>query len=123
MTTRVLPRHEWPRLKGTELETLWPLLPQDADVLVVEEDGDIVGCWALYLLPHVEGVWVHPAHRGRGGVVRRLLSGMRTLVYALQRDTAVQTGALDTEDGAVVAEMLKKLGAVELPGRHFAWRM
>jgi len=122
MTTRVLPPAEWPRLLGTELETVVPVLPEDAEVLVVEHDGAIVGCWALYPLLHVEGVWVAPEHRGRGGVFRRLLTGMRTLVHGHGREV-VQTGALWGDEGAVVATMLQKLGAVELVGRHFAWRM
>ena len=101
---------------------MWPVLPDDAEVLVVEDGGDIVGCWSVYRLPHVECVWVDPKHRGRGVVFRRLLSGMRTLVHA-QGVEVVQTGALNTEEGEVVAAMLTKLGAVELPGRHFTWRM
>jgi hypothetical protein len=122
MTTRVLPRTEWPRLLGTELATVFPVLPEDAEVLVVENGGAIVGCWALYPLLHVEGVWVAPEHRGRGSVFRRLLVGMRALVHGRGREV-VQTGALCTDEGAIVATMLQKVGAVELPGRHFAWRM
>jgi len=123
MTTRVLPRAEWPRLAGTELGTVWHILPDDADVLVVEDDdGRIVGCWSTYRREHVEGVWVAEEHRGRGVVFRHLLSGMRTLVHAKGQDV-VWTGALETAEGEVVATMLKKLGAFELPGRHFAWRI
>jgi len=95
------------------------MLPADAEVLVVEDDaGAIVGAWAVYRLVHVEGIWVAPAHRGRTVVFRRLLAGMRMLVRAFGSSVAL-TGAIDP----VVADMLRKLGAVELPGRHFSWRV
>jgi len=109
-------------LHGTELETVWPILPEDAEVLVVEDGGEIVGCWSVYSLQHVECVWVAPAHRGKASVFRRLLVGMRTLVHGRGQHT-VQTGALDTPEGNVVAAMLTKMGAVEVPGRHFSWRV
>lgn len=73
MITRILPFDEWPRLVGTILEDAW----QDFDPLttrvnVVEEDGEIIGCSAVFQRWHVEGAWVHPKHRGRSVVARHL---------------------------------------------------
>jgi len=116
MTTRILPPDEYPRLAGTELETVWPTLPDGAAVLVVEQDGEIVGCWAAFLLAHVEGVWVAPAHRGKTSVARRLLVGMR-------RTLAEQFGASGALTAAVsddVRGILDGLGATKLPGDHYA---
>jgi N-acetylglutamate synthase-like GNAT family acetyltransferase len=115
MTTRSLPRAEWPRLAGTELEAVWPYLPAGAEVIAVEDDGQIVGCWAVFPLVHVEGIWIAPEHRGRGSVARRLLGGMRRAARAMGA-RAVNTAATSAE----VAAMLEKLGGVELRGRHFA---
>jgi hypothetical protein len=112
---RVLAPAEYPTLAGTELATVWPYLPDAAQVLVIEEAGQIIGCWACYPLTHVEGVWVAPAHRGKSAVARRLLAGMRRVARS-QGARVVNTGAMTSE----VADMLLKLGAVELPGRHFA---
>lgn len=78
MTTRLLPRNEWHRLKGTLLETV--SLPRDAEVLVVEADEQIVGCCVFLMQPHVEGAWMAPEHRRKAAVGRRLLAGMRRLV-------------------------------------------
>lgn len=112
MTTRVLPPAEWPRLAGTELETVWPQLPRDAAVVLVVEDGDaIIACWALITVRHVEGVWIAPEHRGRASVARRLLSGMRELTGG----GAVFTAALTPE----VEALLEGLRAEKLPGEHY----
>ena len=113
MTTRILPREEWPALVGTELEAVWPHLPADAQVIVIEDQGAIVGCWALFHQLHAEGVWVHPAHRGKTTVARRLLMGLRATARRLGvRSVAT---AATTDD---VRRMLATLG-VQLPGDHY----
>jgi hypothetical protein len=118
MTRRILPRAQWHRLAGSELEPVWPYLPANADVIVVEEADVIVGCWAVYTLTHVEGVWIHPDHRGKSSVARHLLTGMRLVARALGA-RAVNTAAVSPD----VASMLRKLGAVPLPGEHFALKV
>ncbi len=112
MTTRILPPAEWYRLQGTELETVWPVWqPDAATVLVVEEAGQIVGCWAFFSVVHAEGVWIAPAHRGRGGVTRALVRGMRE--FARTRGVrAIVTGCLSP----LVARLLAHWHAVKLPG-------
>ena len=74
MRARVLPADEWGRLKGTELEQLaGQLTPASAKMLVVEQDAEIVGCCALALVLHADGLWIAPAHRRCGAVGRHLL--------------------------------------------------
>lgn len=112
LTTRVLPPAEWPRLSGTELEAVWPHLhPNTGTVLVVEDDGQIVGTWALMYVRHAEGCWVSPDHRGKTGVARRLLLGMRELAG----DGPLFTAAMSDD----VREMLGRLHAQKLPGDHY----
>lgn len=82
MTTRILPRDEWPRLAGTLLERAWPHFEGQATVVVVERDGAIVGCAAVFQAWHLEGAWIAPEHRGRVGVGRRLIAGMRAAIRA-----------------------------------------
>jgi hypothetical protein len=67
--TRLLPREEWARLAGTELETVYPVLPQGSHVIVIEDDGRIVGCWAVYPQWHVHG----SGSRSRTGSARAFL--------------------------------------------------
>lgn len=114
METRVIPPSEWPRLAGTELEAVWPVLPPDARVLVIEDAGVIVGCWAAFTKVHVEGVWIAPAHRGKASVARRLMAGMRRVVRAMGAES-VATGAT-TDD---VRNLLTRIGATQLPGDHY----
>ena len=118
MITRILPRVEWPRLAGTECEALWPVLPEDARIVVVEDDGAIVACWAVYPLVHVEGLWIAPTHRKRPGVGLRLLRAAVRVAHRMGAK-AVQTAALDNQ----VVAFARRLGAVELRGRHFSLRI
>jgi N-acetylglutamate synthase-like GNAT family acetyltransferase len=119
VTTRVLPPAEWPRLAGTELETLWPHLDREqARVIAVEDEGRIVGCWAVYPLVHVEGVWIAPEYRRRGSVARRLLCMMRRIAHGMGAQ-AVQTASVDT----TVTKLLQRLGAVDLNARHFSLKV
>lgn len=96
MTDRILPPEEWHKLAGTELgPALAALPPERTAILVVEDDaGQIVGCWALVLWYHAEGVWIAPAHRGKTSVARRLWRGMRALAQGVRTPTVI-TGAAD----------------------------
>lgn len=115
MITRILPRQEYYRLEGTELEAVRSTLPAAAQVLVVEDDGRIVACWSLMPVWHVEGVWIAPEQRGRLGVVRRLVAGMFGLARSLGAG-AVLTAAMTPE----VEDLCRRLGGVEIPGKHFS---
>lgn len=120
MICRQLPPSEWNRLVGTELEASYQRLnPAWAVVLVVEDEaGAIVGCWALLTVRHVEGLWIHPDHRGRGRVAARLWTAMRRLVHA-SGGSAVMTAAVTSE----VEALLQRKGATVLPGTHWVLPM
>ena len=110
--TRTLPPHEWPRLRGTELETLWEKLrPHDTKVVVVERDGAIVGAWAVTRMVHVEGLWIAPECRRRApGIARRLLAAMHVAARSFGA-TFVWTGA-ETDD---VKTLIEKQGGCKVP--------
>lgn len=119
MTTRMLPPEEWPRLEGTEAETVWPLLdPERAQVLVVEDNGAIVGCWVLMSVVHAECLWIAEAHRGKTSVARRLWIGMQRAAQALGVPI-VATAALSDE----VRDLLDHVGATKVPGDHYAMKV
>lgn len=111
MITRVLPPEEWPRLVGTEAEGLWPLLdPENARVIVVEDEGRIVGTWTLMRVVHAECIWIAPEYRGRVGVVKRLLRGLH--------DLAAVWGAAKVVTGSVsghVTDLILRFGGQPLP--------
>jgi hypothetical protein len=120
MTTRILAQDEYAgRLAGTELEAIWPHLPQTAQVIAVEgPDGRLVACWAVYPLVHAEGCWIAPDQRGNPRVARTLIREMFEAVRRLGAAT-VQTASVEDH----VAALAQRLGGVELPGRHFAVRV
>ena len=110
MTSRLLPREEWARLAGTQLETVVPILPDGAQVMVVEADEEILACVALYPLWHLEGLEIkNPA------ATRLLLDSIRT-------QTATLPAVLSWAQNPVVGDFLTRLGAEPLPGEHYAWK-
>ena len=111
MTHRELPPEEWPRLVGTELEAVWPhLQPAWARVLVVEDEGQIVGCWAALLMVHAEGVYIAPDHQKRGAVARHLWRGMRQMIQQSWQASRVLTASRSPE----VSALLEAHGALKL---------
>lgn len=115
MTTRLLPREEWPRLQGTEAEPLYPLLQPERSIVVVVEDGDrIVGCHVLLWVLHAECLWIHPDHRGKASVGRRLWATVQRTARACGVH-ALMTAACDD----AVRKLLKHAGASPVCGDHF----
>lgn len=111
MTARVLPRKEWGRLAGTQLETVVPILRRERGrVLVVEHEGEIVGCVALYRLWHLEGLELATP------------SATRALLGAIKAQTATLPGVVSWAQHPRVSELLERLGAEWMPGRHYAWK-
>jgi hypothetical protein len=115
MLTRVLKRREYWRLIGTELEKVYKSLPKESKVLVVEQDGDIIGTWALIPYYHVECFGIKEGHRKKAGVVRGLFRKMFKLAKSLEIESVI-TGSTSDE----MTRYLNRLHAVELPGKHFA---
>lgn len=114
LSTRVLPVAEYPRLAGTELENVWPHLPETAQVLVIEDAGVIVGCWAVLTCVHVEGLWIAPSHRKQGRVARRLLSAMRSAA-----DDHGVTSVLTAATSPEVRALIERFGGHAIAGAPF----
>lgn len=115
MTTRLLPPAEWDRLQGTELGPVAQILPETARVIVVEDEaGAIVGCWSVFQVVHVEGLWIAPANRGKGSVARRLLVEMRKQARDFGA-RAVMTAAITPD----VRALIESVGGSQVPGEHF----
>src|SRR5215831_217275 len=79
MTIRELPPAEWPRLSDSPLGALVAAQPAGAVLPIVTEDagGAIVGTIGLVPLLHAEGLWIDPAHRGKGAAFRSFLRAMQ----------------------------------------------
>lgn len=116
---RVLDPAEWlDKLRDTPLAGT-TLDPDESFIVVVEApDGTVLACWAAFNAVHVEGVWVHPAHRRQGGVARALLDAMTQALRA--RD--IREVITNAEDAAIEA-IIQKLGGILLPGTCWLIRL
>lgn len=115
MILRILPSEEWHRLAGTEAEAVWPTLnPENTRILVVEENGRIVGNWLGLRVVHAECNWIAPDYRGSFGVAKRLLRGMREVAreWGVER---VITGSVSPH----VTDMIQRLGGFPVPCESF----
>lgn len=117
MTTRELPREEWGKIVETDAgrQVLAAVNPDTTKVVVVEDaEGRVVGSWLVLQVAHVECLWIAPEHRGRGSVLRRLLSGMTRAARALGVRGVVTHAVLPE-----VEDLLASYGGTAIPGR--AW--
>lgn len=115
--TRMLPPDEWPRLRetGCELPQLLQGAARDGAVIVVEQDGAIVGTCLVLTCVHAEGLWIHPDHRLRPSVHRRLLRATTRVV----RERGVDSVCVSATSDAMTGWIEDGWSGVELPGRHF----
>lgn len=117
MTSRILPPSEWPRLDEAGAETVWQLLdPKHAQILVIEEEGQIVGTLTLMSVLHSECLWIKPTHRRGYGVIKRLLDGMWSEAR-VQGFRALWSGSLSD----TTTDIMHRIGASEVPGKSFVF--
>lgn len=116
VTTRVLPREEWEWLDPTLIGSAWSLLPDDARVVVVERDGAIVACSALFTRWHQEGTWIAEADRGDAEIGRRLVEAIKREIRGVGATEVIVMTLTPS-----VARLCRRLGTVtELVADHFA---
>lgn len=116
ITTRVLPPLEWDRPEVAELMTLHPFVADtDMQIIVVEDEGKIVGRWAVLRLVHLEGVWIDEAYRRKPSAVKSLL---QATIAAARRwtDRLVMTGSADPLTHRLVT---KHLNGKSIPIEQF----
>lgn len=123
MNHRELPKHEWPRLAGTDLADIGHPVMVPARVLVVEDEaGRIIAHWSLMQFWHLEGARIFSPFEQSASVARHMLVGIKELM-AEQGAQTIYTGAKRGEDGEAVRQMLTKLGAVPVPMDPFVWHV
>lgn len=112
LATRILPTNEWPRLAGSDVGEALPYhRPEDVQIVVVEDEGTIVGTWAVLRVVQLEGVWIEPSYRKHGAVAKRLMD--RALAEARALAPAFAFTGSQTPEVAALLE--KHLGAKRLP--------
>jgi hypothetical protein len=99
------------RLSGTELAGVG-LTPQNAHVVVVEDEGRVKACWAAMYVMHLEGLWEAPD--AGPGASRALLTEMINIVKeAGVAEVLTQSLTRDVD------QLILKVGGRRIPGN--AW--
>jgi hypothetical protein len=119
MLARVLRPAEYAQLADTEVGPLWSQLSDQTRVVIVEDRGQLVGCHVLVPVVHAECLWIHPAHRGKTSVARRLWTGVQREVREHFQARGFATAAI-SED---VRRLLQHVQAEPIPGQHFMVRI
>lgn len=113
MTARVLHSSEWQRIDEAAIP--WRTLdPSRVTIIAVEQDGAIVGCWALAWALHANGVWIDPKHRSRGVVAGSLVDEMKRFASSWVNNVLISS----VED-ASIQSLVEKLGGVAVPGVEY----
>tara|TARA_R110000824_G_scaffold153494_1_gene325146 strand:- start:245 stop:616 length:372 start_codon:yes stop_codon:yes gene_type:complete len=115
LSTRVLPVEELSRLAKTDAGIPWERLGPSAKVVVVEREGEIVGCHALVPVLHAECLWVHPEYRGKTAVPRRLWKALRATAREEFGVQSFATAAITDE----IRRLLDHVQATKLDGDHY----
>lgn len=120
--------HELPSEEWSKLLTCPPfcdmgavtLRPGSDRVVVVERraTGEAVGYWFGWWAFHVEPLWLSPAVRGNGSVIRRLWAGVRRMIAAAGVDTAFAI----IHPSNPAAEYALRLGFRPTPGLSYVYQ-
>lgn len=78
----------------------------------------IIGCWILMPVLHAECLWIHPSHRGRSSVARRLWTMLRKLVIQAGYESFATTAMVDD-----VKQLIAHAQGIKIPGEHFSIRV
>ena len=113
--TRILPKHEWHRLVVTNAMEVWNQLPESSCAIVVERNGEIVGSDLLFPVVHSECLWVHPEHRGKTAVIRRLWPAIK---QAAREEFGVGSIVVGVSKPEIV-KLLSHVNATSLGGENF----
>jgi hypothetical protein len=92
MVTRILPEHDWPRIAetGCVVDKAWESTATRGCVITTEIGRKIIATAFVFLAgdstPHVDGLWIDHAWRGKVAVLRGLYRGVKFAVDHLGGD-------------------------------------
>lgn len=114
-TVRELPPEEWAKVAHLEPFASQGLpAPEHSRIIVAEQEGTIVAYWGAFSAIHVEPLWVHPDHRRRPGLVRRLWSGVVSTLQSAGVRTAF--ACIADVDAAQNVPLALRQGFQRIPG-------
>lgn len=91
--------------------------PEHAQIVAVEEDGEIAAHVGILQVTHFEGLYIKPEQRGNAGVFRALIRGAFDIPR--QRGECWAIGAAEKTDERMET-LCRRLGGHELPVKFYA---
>lgn len=113
MSVRVLPASEWDRLPETP-HIAYAVPPQDSRLVVLEENGEIVGTLFVARVTHFENLWLSPSKRGNAKAAMELVE--EAYRQARSFGSTWAWGASDTDKASAI---IKRVGGKELAVKTF----
>jgi hypothetical protein len=112
---RVLPEAEYHRLLSHEPFASGGLPnPAYNRIIVAEVGTEIVACWMVLTCVHVEPLWIHPEHRKRPGLIRRLWTAVAGVLQ--ESHVLVAFGCITDADAAQNVPLALRLGFEKVAG-------
>jgi ribosomal protein S18 acetylase RimI-like enzyme len=112
---RDLPAEEWEKLRAFEPWATQGLPSEEhSRIIVAEQGGAIIAYWGIFTAIHVEPLWIHPDHRRRPGLVRRLWGS----VVATLQGAGIRTAfaCIADADAAQNVPLALRRGFERMPG-------
>lgn len=119
ITYRPLKPEEFPRapreVPGSEMFT-----PENSQIVAaIDEQGEIVATFTLFICAHLEPMWIRQDHRHSPTILRRMTEAMKGLMRTLGIKEAY---SVVLETTPVLARYAEWFGAVRVPGVLYDWK-
>lgn len=122
---RELPPEEWERLLPFPPFDVGGLPAPEYNRIIVAElggpGGEIVAYWMVLTCVHTEPVWIHPEHRSRPGLIRRLWGGVRDILR--EANVTIAFACITDADAVRNVPLAMRLGFEKLAGDLFYIRV
>jgi len=85
----------------------------------LDEHGEVVASFTLFLCPHLEPMWIREDHRHSSSILRRMASGMKAMLHESGIPNAYSV-VLNTTP--VLHRFAQFFGAVPVDGTLYFWK-
>jgi hypothetical protein len=121
LTYRELTPEEF-HLAPREVEHSEIFTPDNSRIIAaINEEGEVVSTWTLFLIPHAEPFWIRPDYRHHPSIIKHMAREMVGLFKELGFQQ-VYTIVLDNEYGKVLTRLAHWFGFSPIKGTLLTWK-
>ena len=96
--------------------------PENSRIIAaINEEGEIVSTWTIFLVPHAEPFWIRPDYRHHPSIIKHMAKMMVNLFKELNSKN-VYTVVLDDDQGRVLTRLANWFGFSPIKGKLFIWK-